>query len=329
MSKEEKKLTIYQANSGAIELRSDSESETIWANQKQISQIFDVDRSVITRHIKNIFQDQEVDEKVVSAKFAHTTKHGFIKGKTQTKEITFYNLDIILAVGYRTNSQKAIEFRKWATKTLKQHITQGYTINQQHFEKNKKKLLEALDDIKLLAKDNQQITSDDILELVKTFTDTWFTLDQYDKSNFPSSGVVKKDLEMEADKLYSDIAKFKKELIRKKEATELFAQEKKAKSLEGILGNVFQSAFGEEVYPTVEQKAAHLLYFVVKNHAFNDGNKRTGAFSFVWLLRKAGMLNERLMTPMALTSLTLLIAESDPGDKDKMIGLVLLFLKKF
>ncbi len=323
MTKTDNQIIIYQAKNGAIELSVDISKETIWASLQQIADLFGIDKSGISRHIKNILESAELKEKSVVAKIATTAKDG------KTYQVDYYNLDMIISVGYRVSSKTATNFRKWATRTLKEHITQGYTINQKHFKKNKQKLLKALDDIKLLAKNNDQITPDDILELVKTFTDTWFTLDQYDKSKFPTSGAVKKDLEIEADQLYSDIAKFKKELISKKEATELFAQEKKAKALEGILGNVFQSAFGEEVYPTVEEKAAHLLYFVVKNHVFNDGNKRTGAFTFVWFLRKAGMLNERLITPMALTSLTLLIAESDPKDKDKMIGLVLLLLRKF
>ncbi|MDD4352065.1 MAG: virulence protein RhuM/Fic/DOC family protein [Candidatus Gracilibacteria bacterium] len=320
-------LAIYQAKNGAIELRSDAKNETIWANQKDIAEIFGVDRSVVSRHIQNIFKDSELDQKVVCAKFAQTTKHGAMKGKSQTRKVDFYNLDIVLAVGYRTNSARAVQFRKWATGILREHLTKGYTLNRKHFEENKAKLLQAFEDLKLLAKDNRRIKPDDILELVKTFTDTWFSLEMYDKSKFPKQGLVKKELKVEAEHLYRDLAIFKRELKKEGKATELFAQERQAGSLRGILGNLFQSAFGRDAYTTIEEKAAHLLYFVVKDHPFTDGNKRSGAFSFVWFLQKADLLDRQNMTPAALTALTLLIAESDPRDKGKMIGLVLLLLK--
>jgi len=152
-------------------------------------------------------------------------------------------------------------------------------------------------------------------------------LDAYDKRRFPREGLTRKTLDLESLDLYADIAAFKAELIDKGEATELFAQEKNADGLRGILGNVFQSAFGRDAYPSIEEKAAHLLYFVVKNHPFNDGNKRTGAFSFIWLLQKAKFRFQSKISAQTLTALTLLIAESNSKDKDKIIGLVLLLLK--
>ena len=171
------------------------------------------------------------------------------------------------------------------------------------------------------------ISTENILELIKTFADTWLSLESYDEDKFLIKGNTKKKVEIQADELYEMIAKFKKELVRKKQATILFAQEKRAKSLEGILGNVFQAVFGKEVYSTVEEKAVYLLYFVVKNHPFNDGNKRTGAFIFIWFLQKAGIKFQQKITPEALTSITLLVAESKPKDKDRIIGLLLLLLK--
>ena len=323
----EKELIIYQSKNGSLELRTDFEKENIWATIKQISSIFDVDRSVVSRHIKKIFLDNELDNKVVCANFAHTTPHGSIKGKSQTRALNYYNLDIILAVGYRTNSNNAIKFRKWATQTLKQHITEGYTINNRVLEKNKQQFLQTLEDLKLLTKNSDAIDSKEILSLITSFSNTFFTLECFDKNNFPEKGELSQ-IQATAKDLKNDLLTLKQELIKKGEATELFAQEKKEGSLEGIFGNVFQSVFGQDAYPSVEEKAAHLLYFIVKNHPFNDGNKRSGAFAFVWLLQAANYDFSTKISPQTLTTLTLLIATSKPEEKEKIVGLVLLLLKK-
>ncbi len=325
--KTQKQLVIYQGKSGAIEFRGDFDKETIWGTRKQIAEVFGVDRSVVTKHIKNIFKDKELDKKVVCAKFAQTTQHGAMKGKTQTKEVEFYNLDIVLAVGYRTNSSKAIEFRKWATQTLKQHILDGYTINKKRIGTNYEKFMRAVADVKALLPAGNRVTTEDVLELINAFAGTWFSLDAYDTDTFPRAGTTKKKVRFTAEELSKALGELKRELITKKQATELFGQEKNSGAVEGIIGNVFQTAFGKDVYPSAEKKAAHLLYFMIKNHPFTDGNKRSGAFAFVWFLRKAGLLRASL-TPEALTALTLLIAESNPKDKDKMVGVVLLLLRK-
>lgn len=317
---------VYQAKDGAIELRSNIKTETIWANKMQIAQIFGVDRSVVSKHIKNIFSDKELDEKVVRANFAHTTSHGAIKGKTQTKSLEHYNLDIILAVGYRTKSSLAVEFRKWATKTLKKHITDGFTVNKKVIAQNHQKFLKAIEDIKTLSQDSKNLKAGDVLDLIKSFSYTWFSLDSFDKGEFPSQG-TKKSISVNAQELQQDIAKLKAELIAKKEASAIFATEKNRGALEGILGNVFQSAFGQDVYESLEEKAANLLYFIVKNHPFNDGNKRSGAFAFIWFLQKAKFEFQSKISPQTLASLTILIAESNPKEKDKMIGLVLMLLR--
>ncbi len=322
----ESKLAIYQASNGEIKLKEDVEHETIWATKKELAQIFNVDRSVISRHISNIFKSEELEKKEVCAFFAHTTKHGAIKSKKQTRNLEYYNLDLIISVGYRVNSKVATNFRKWATKTLKEHIVQGYTINPERVQKNYDKFLQAIEDIKLLS--NNKIQSDDVLELIKSFSHTWMSLESFDKDKLPKDGFELNSLHVEAKNLYEDVATLKSELMQKDEATKLFASEKKQGSLEGILGNVYQSVFGSDAYPSIEEKAAHLLYFVVKNHPFNDGNKRTGAFCFIWLLKKAGFDIKNFISPNALTTLTLLIAESNPKEKEKMIGLVLLMLRK-
>lgn len=325
MKTDENQLAVYQSNSGALELRADINSDTIWTSKKQIAEIFGIDRSVVSKHVKNIFKDAELDEKQVCAKFAHTTQHGAIKDKKQTSLVDYYNLDIILAVGFRTNSTQAIKFRKWASKALKEYIVQGYAINQRRLEINKTQFLKTLEDLKLLTQNNQQLETKEILSLIQNFSNTWFSLDSYDKNVFPNQGSLD-EIKASAGDLNQDLQRLKYELIKKGEASELFAQEKKIGNLEGIFGNVFQTVFGQDAYPTVEEKVAHLLYFIIKNHPFNDGNKRSGAFSFLWLLQKANYNFSNKISPETLTTLTILIAESNPSDKDKMIGIVLLLL---
>ena len=269
------KLAIYQAKSGAIEIRQDFDNETFWASLDQISSLFNRDKSVISRHIKNILNDGELKEHSVVAKNATTARDG------KSYKVVFYNLDMILSVGYRVNSKVATQFRIWATKILKQHITKGFTINPNILKQNHQEFLRAVEDIKLLTKDNKNVQTEDILELIKSFSYTWFSLDKYDKNSFPKTG-TKKKISISSEELSENISKLKKELIKRKEATEMFSQEKNPGNLEGIIGNIFQAVFGREVYKTIEEKAAHLLYFIIKNHPFNDGNKRSAAFAFIW-----------------------------------------------
>ncbi len=310
------KLAIYQAKNGAIKLHQDFDKETFWATQKDLSFIYEKDQSVISRHINNIFKDKELNKKGNMQKM-HITN--------SDKLVEFYSLDIILAVGYRVNSFRAINFRKWATKILKQHIITGFTINLNRLKQNNKDFLKAVEDIKVLAKDNSQVKTDDILELIKSFSYTWFSLDKYDKNSFPKTG-IKKKISITTEELNKNLLKFKKELINKGEANNMFAQEKTSGSLEGIIGNVFQAIFGKDIYNTIEEKAAHLLYFIIKDHPFNDGNKRSGAFTFIWFLNKAKFNFRDRINPESLATLTILIAESNPKDKERMIGIILLLL---
>jgi len=242
------------------------------------------------------------------------------------KPVLFYSLDIILAVGYRTNSNRAIEFRKWATQILKQHITQGYTINPRVIQNNYQQFLEAVDNIKQLIPD-VNIDNDSVLELVTVFAGTWVSLDAYDKEKLVTSGATKKSVNLTAKQIQKVLRQFKEELIKKDEATEFFAQERQNEALAGIIGNVMQSFGGRQLYASLEEKAAHLLYFIIKNHPFIDGNKRSGAFIFLWFIKKVGLLDKSKITPPALTALAILVAESNPKNKDRMINLVLQLLK--
>ena len=320
--KNNNEIVIYQSSKGAIELKGDIKKETIWATQAQIAEVFGIDRSVATKHVRNIVKDGELEEKQVCAKFAHTADDG------KTYQVQFYNLDVILAVGYRANSKKAIEFRRWATKILRDHITKGYTINPTRIKKSYAEFLTAVDKIKALLPAHVKPDAESILELIKVFADTWLSLDAYDKEKFVKGKVTKKKVVLTAEKLLAAIGELKVELVKKSEATDIFAKERNSGSVEGIIGNVMQSFGGKELYPGIEEKAAHLLYFMVKNHPFIDGNKRSGAFSFVWFLRLSGVLDVSQLSPAALTALAILIAESNPKEKEKMVGLVAMLLRK-
>ncbi len=325
MMKKNNKIVIYQAKSGAIELRTDASRETMWASQKQLSEVFGVDVRTINEHIKNIFKTKELMQKPVIRKFRIVQTEG---ERQISREIEHYNLDMIISVGYRVNSKTATRFRQWATKTLRSHITEGYTINPSRIKSNYQNFLRAVEDVKKLLPAGGGVKTEDILELIKTFAGTWFSLASYDTSAFPKSGFTKRQVKFTADELADSLIELKKELIRKKETTELFGQERQKGSLAGIVGNVFQSVFGKDAYPTAEEKATHLLYFIIKNHPFTDGNKRSGAFAFIWFLRKARLLNVSRLSPEALTAITLLIAESAPREKERMVGLVLLLLRQ-
>jgi len=321
-----KELLVYQGKNGEILLKEDGNNETIWANLDQIAEIFGRNKSTISRHIRNIFNTDELLPEQTVAKYATVQKEW--KNKV-TRNIEYYNLDMIISVWYRVNSKEATQFRIWATKTLKQHITQGFTINKSRVQGNYDKFLLAVEEVqKLLPEGNENIKTDDILELIKHFANTWFSLESYDENTLPLEGFTKSDVRIGADELYRDVASFKTKLISLSQASELFAQEKKSRSLEGIFWNIFQTYSWDDVYPSLEEKAAHFLYFVVKNHPFIDGNKRTGAFCFLWFLSKVGYRFEENITPEALTAITLLVAESNPKDKQRIVGLIMLLLKK-
>lgn len=316
----DKEIVIYQAENGAIQLRSDISAETIWATQKQIAEIFDVKIPAINKHIKNILVESELDDSTISILE--------IVQQEGKRKVEHYNLDMLISIGYRVNSKTATKFRQWATQTLKQHITQGYTINQHLLDEKRISAEQIINDIQQLSQGNTQIQPDDVLELVKSFTHTWFSLQSYDEGGLPEKGLTEKSLDIQTNALYHALEQLKTELKAKGEATDLFAQEKNQGKLEGIIGSVMQSVVGADAYPTIEEKAAHLLYFIIKNYPFNDGNKRSGAFSFIWFLQQAGFPLEEHLNPNTLTALTLLIAESDPKQKQQMVGLVLQLLRE-
>ncbi len=314
-----KQLLIYQTKSGAIEIKKDVNSDMIWASQAQISKLFDVDQSVVSRHIRNIFKDGEIKEKSNMQKM-HIAN--------SDKPVIYYSLDVILSVGYRTNSKVAIEFRKWVSKVLRNYIVSGYVVDKNKVLKNYNSFLETIDDVKKLMSKNNNIDTSNVLELVKIFADTWFSLDAYDKDSLKTKGYTKKKVSITTKKLSDNLMVLKSELISKKEASDYFAKESSKDNLSSIIGNVMQSFAGRDLYETIEEKAANLFYLIIKNHPFVDGNKRSAAYAFIWFLNKAKVLNTNKITPPALTVLTILIAESHPKEKEKMIKIILTILGK-
>ena len=306
-------VVIYQGKNGGIELRGDIKKETVWATQAQIAEVFGVERSVVTKHVRNIFKRGEVEEKSNVQKM-HIPN--------SDKPVAFYNLDIILAIGYRTNSTRAIEFRKWATEVLRQHLVEGYTINRSRISENYDTFIKSVEQVQALLPEHIALEPKIVLELIKEFAGTWMSLDAYDKDELKPVGATKRAIKLSVEELQGSIGQLRDELMKKGEATELFAHECKAGSVEGIVGNVMQSFGGVPMYKTAEEKAAHLLYFMVKNHPFSNGNKRSGAFAFIWFLRKAKIRKSRNINPAALTALTLLVAESSPKDKEQITALI-------
>jgi len=319
-----KEVVIYQAKNGAIELKADVTKETIWANQVQIAQVFNVDVRTINDHIKNIYKTGELVEKSTIRKIRIVQKEG--KREVQ-REVGHYNLDMIIAVGYRVNSKNATQFRIWATKVLREHLVRGYTINPKQISKNYDLFMKSVADVQALLPEHIALDPKTILELIKEFAGTWMSLDAYDKEELKPIGTTKKSVKLSGEELREAIANLRAELIKKGEAEEIFAQERAAGSVEGIVGNVMQSFGGKFVYESVEEKAAHLLYFMVKNHPFVDGNKRSGAFAFIWFLRKTRSKKSRNINPGALTALTLLVAESKPEKKEQIVALITQVLK--
>jgi death-on-curing family protein len=319
--RKENEIVIFQNKSGALELKVDNQKETIFATQAQMASLFAVDVRTINEHIKNIFSSDELREKTTIRKNRIVQIEG---NRNILREINFYNLDMIIAVGYRVNSKMATKFRQWASKILKEHIQKGFTINKKVIAKNYQDFINSVEDVKkFLPLENSNFGSREAFDLVTTFAKTWFSLDAYDKNILKNKKVDKRKINLDSQELFLAIIDLKEKLILKNEATDFFAKDKSVNSLEGIVGNVMQSFGGKFVYESIEEKAAHLIYFIIKNHPFIDGNKRSGAFAFVWFLQKYKRLDIAKISPEALTSLTILIAESNPMHKENLIKLIM------
>ena len=310
-------VILYQTEDGQTGIDVQLKDETVWLTQAQMQELFGRERSVLTKHINNVFKEGELDKERVCAKFAHTAADG------KTYQVAHYNLDVIISVGYRVKSKRGTQFRIWATTVLKQHLVQGYTLHQKRLaEKGAAEIRQVLD---LLSNtlESHGLVSDDgrsVLSLVKNYARTWQLLWQYDEDSLPLPKAGKRTGRVpELTEVQEAVASLRRELLMRGEATEIFGQER-GHGLDGILGAVDQSFAGQDLYPGIEEKAAHLLYFVIKDHPFTDGNKRIGSFLFLLFLQSNQ--HQSLPDDQALVALTLLIASSAPEQKDLLIRLV-------
>jgi prophage maintenance system killer protein/AraC-like DNA-binding protein len=325
----ENKIIIYKTKDGKTEIDVNMQNETLWLNVEKIALLFDKDRTTIQRHIKHIFAEKELEEKTTCAFFAQVQKEG---KREVTRNIPHYNLDIILAVGYRTTSKVATEFRKWATKVLHQYLIDGYVINENKLKKQNEKIVLLQQTVDLLNRSliNQVETlkqAKDVSNILNNFVKGLNLLDDYDHQQLDKKGNSKrKAIKIKVQDFLKIIDKMKGEF-----ASDVFAVPKD-KSFESSVNQVYQTFGGQELYPTLEEKAAMLLYMVVKNHSFVDGNKRIAASCFLYFLDRNKMLYDKTNKPVidsaTLFALTLLIAESNPKDKDIILQVVISVLNR-
>jgi prophage maintenance system killer protein/prophage antirepressor-like protein len=322
-------IVIYTLKKGSVDLKVKLENETIWLTQSQIAELFGIQRPAITKHLNNIFKEGELNKDSVCSILEHTASD------RKTYKIQFYNLDAILSVGYRVNSKRATQFRIWATNILKKYLIEGYVVNQKRILSLKEKQLRELSKTLSIAKktaEKKLLSSGEAIELLKIISDyanSWEILEKYDKGELKKKIIKdKKDkwiLEYDFSKKAVD--KLRKNLISKKQASDLFGKEREEGSLEKIVGAIYQSYGGKSLYINVKEKASHLFYFVIKDHPFIDGNKRSASLLFILFLSKNNLLfrknGEKTIGDSALTALALLVAESNPKDKEIMINLII------
>ena len=305
-----------------VKLEVNMRDDTVWLNTEQMATLFGRDRTVITRHINNIFKSQELSKKEVCAKFAHTTEHGALKDRTQTRELDFYNLDMIISVGYRVNSKQGIIFRKWATKVLKDYTIKGYAVNQKRLE-YLEKTIRLIDIANRIDDELENDQAREILRVIGDYSKALNLLDDYDHRTLKNIKGTKDQRKI----TYEDCMKLIKKL-RFNEESDLFAIERN-NGLASIINNIYQTFDGKEVYQSVEEKAVNFLYLIVKDHIFIDGNKRIAATLFIYFLNFYQILykgDKQLIDNNTLTALTLLIAQSNPKEKDILVDLVMNFL---
>ncbi|MDD7569762.1 MAG: virulence protein RhuM/Fic/DOC family protein [[Actinobacillus] rossii] len=318
-------IQLYTSADGKISLQVSLDNETVWLTQAQMASLFGVKVQNITMHLKNVYAEQELDENSTCKDFLQVQTEG---ERTVSRKRKHYNLDAIISVGYRISSKRATQFRQWATQTLKQFLVQGYAINQKRLQEKGVEFSQA---VALLSQTltNQALISDEgkaVIGVVQDYARTWSLLQAYDEQNLAAISVRQPEMKpLVFEDVLAAISQLKKELIAKGEATELFGQ-LRSDGLASAIATIEQG-FGDELfYPNIASRAAHLLYFVIKNHPLADGNKRTGSFLFLWYLHQnqallAKPVNE-LINDNTLVALALLVAESLPEQKELMIRLV-------
>jgi prophage maintenance system killer protein len=312
-------VVLYQTPDGATSLAVHLEKETVWLTLNQIADLFSRDKSVVSRHLHNVFREGELTRTAVVAKYATTAADG------KTYQTEYFNLDVIISVGYRVKSQQGTQFRIWASKVLKDHIVKGYSINEQRFREQAEKLTEMRRTVELLARTlaNQELVSEtgkDVLRVITDYAYALNLLDRYDHGTLTIEETTRQSLHViDYDEAIGIVASMRGEFDG------LFGIEKD-QGFKSALGAIYQTFGGEELYPSAEEKGANLLYFVVKNHAFSDGNKRIAAALFLFFLGTNGILyrsdGSKRLADNALVALTLLIAESRPDEKDTIVKVI-------
>lgn len=304
-------LIFYKSEDGNIQLNVKLEKDTVWLTQSQMSNLFGVDRTVIVRHIRNIYKSAELCEDATCAKNAQVQEEG---GRTVRRTIPYYNLDVIISVGYRVNSKNATQFRIWATSILKQYLIKGYAINDQ-------RLQQLGEVIRIMKRTQNELDAKQVLSVIEHYNTALTLLDDYDHQCMkrPKGSKATYVLSYEECRNLIDQMRFNAD-------SDLFGHEKDD-SFKGSIGNIYQSFGGEDVYPSLEEKAANLLYFVTKNHSFSDGNKRIAATVFLYFLDKNGILydengNKRI-ADYTLVALTIMIAESRTEEKEMMVSIIM------
>ena len=321
-------IEIYRSDNGGIELKVRLEGDTVWLSQSQMALLFGVDRTVIVRHISNIYRSEELERAATCAKNAQVQTEG---KRTIRRIVPFYNLDMIISVGYRVNSKNATKFRQWATGVLKQYLVKGYAVNEK-LTSERYEELKGL--VRVMARtiesrtDEQSSEAGDIISTVRDYVYALDTLDNYDSQQLPITDTT---TEEPFHATYESAIEVITMLSDKWGSNGLFANEKDD-SFRSSIGQIYQTFDGRELYPSVEEKAAMLLYLVVKNHSFTDGNKRIAATLFLWFMERNGLLyrkdRSKRIADATLVALTLMIAESRPEEKDMMVRVVVNLINK-
>ena len=318
-------IIIYQTADNKTQIDVRLENETVWLTQAQMADLFQKDRTVISRHIRNVFKEGELDESLVCAKFALPKKYGRRKGYMQEAEATIYNLDVIISVGYRVKSQRGVQFRQWANRVLKQYLIKGYAINERLRHEQISELRQLVQVVGRTLQHREQentIETQDLFDVVVDYTYALDTLDNYDYERLTIDQTTKV---ASFHATYENAMEQIQRLRDKFGASVLFGNEKDD-SFKSSIGQIYQTFDGDELYPSVEEKAAMLLYLVTKNHSFSDGNKRIAATLFLWFLNNNHLLyhsdGSKRIADSTLVALTLMIAESKTEEKDVMVKVV-------
>lgn len=321
-------IEIYSSQDGSIQLKVKLENDTVWLTQSQMAELFGVDRTSIVRHIRNIYKSEELDKNSTCAKNAQVRTEGH---RSILREIPYYNLDMIISVGYRVNSKNATSFRRWATSVLKQYLIKGYAINQQI---KLDRYNELKDVVRLMSRTvglQEKVTSEEYGGLFNVISDYVYALDTLDHYDYQSLSIQKTTKEEQFRATYENAMEAINALKEKFGGSQWFANEKD-ESFKSSIGQIYQTFGGEDLYPSVEEKAAMLLYLVVKNHSFSDGNKRIAAMLFLWFLNNNHVLyaedGHKRIADNTLVALTLMIAESRTEEKDVMVKVVVNLINK-